>query len=109
MSAKVDNIFWKMIIEQKRKGQHKIEPQEYKSKVAFSKPLKKSTASFLDKIEKFSFNPSTHSTYNKKPIKNKDTQEDEISKLSTFNKIIKLQNLCKEMISAKERILINNQ
>jgi hypothetical protein len=35
MSSKADNIFWKMIDEQKKGVQHKLEPQEFKDKATF--------------------------------------------------------------------------
>jgi hypothetical protein len=104
MSSKADNIFWKMIDEQKKGVQHKLEPQEFKDKATFSKPIK--NRAIQDKIDKFSYNPLSQSI-NKKQKKNKDIQEDKISKLSTFNKIIILQNLCKELISSKERFSKN--
>ena len=106
--SKSENIFWKMILEQKKNASNKKEPQEPRHKVTFSKPMMKVNSSILDKIEKFNINSTPQSSLSKKSSKNKEQQElEKIEKLSTFNKIIKLQNLCKEMISSKERFSTN--
>ena len=104
-NSKSDNIFWKMIRDQKKNSSNKPPPQEIKSKQTFTKPIKKLNSTILDKIEKVTLGASSQPLVSKKSsIKKKEVQEIElIEKLSTFNKIIKLQNLCKEMISAKER------
>ena len=102
--SKSENIFWKMIHDQKKHGPNKPPPQEVKPKQTNTKQIKKLNSTILDKIE-VALNTSTQSyTSKRSSIKNKDLQElGKIEGLSTFNKIIKLQNLCKEMISAKER------
>ena len=108
--SKSDNIFWKMIRDQKKPTTaNKPPPQETKAKQTFTKPIKKINSTILEKIEKVSLNTSTQSTFPKRAsIKNKEFLElERLDKISTFNKIIKLQNLCKEMISAKERFSIN--
>ena len=107
--SKNDNIFWKMIHDQKKNVSRKIEPQEPRHKATFSKPMMKLNSSILDKIEKFNINNTSQSSLSKKTsFKNKEQQElEKLSKLSTFNKVIKLQNLCKEMVSSKERFSTN--
>ena len=104
-NSKSDNIFWKMIRDQKKNIINKPPPQEVKPKLLFGKPIKKINSTILEKIEKVNLGTSSQSFLSKKTtMKNKDLQElESYGQLSTFNKIIKLQNLCKEMISAKER------
>ena len=102
--SKSENIFWKMIHDQKKHGPNKPPPQEVKPKQANTKQIKKLNSTILDKIEVTLNTPTQSYTSKRSSIKNKDLLElGKIEKLSTFNKIIKLQNLCKEMISAKER------
>ena len=101
---KSDNIFWKMIREQKKNIINKPEPKDNKTKLPFSKPIKKLNSTILEKIEKAALNTSFQPLISKKSSIKKESQElEKIEKLSTFNKIIHLQNLCKEMISMKER------
>jgi hypothetical protein len=94
-----------MIRDQKKNITNKPPPQEVKSKPTFTKPIKKINSTILEKIEKVNSGTTSQSLLAKKTtMKNKDLQElESYGQLSTFNKIIKLQNLCKEMISAKER------
>ena len=114
-SSKNDNIFWKMIKEQKNKAQHKKENQENPNKdkkISAIKPIVKMNSSFLEKLEKIEKKTSNvHSKVSftkKNSLKNLEIEElEKIMKLTTFKKIIKLQNLIKESISAKERFSIN--
>ena len=103
-----ENIFWKMIQNQKNKDPNKPETFEIRPSPSFTKPIKKLNSTFLERIEKkeqIALNPTTQSLYRKRgSLKSLEQQElERIEKLSTFNKIIKLQNFCKEMISTKER------
>ena len=107
-SSKSDNIFWKMIRDQKKPASNKPPPQETKAKQTFTKPIKKINSTILEKIEKVSLSSSNQPRGKRTSIKNRELLElEQLEKLSTFNKIIKLQNLCKEMISAKERFSKN--
>ena len=104
MSSNSDNIFWKMIQEQKNekiptKNRYIITKQTY------TKSAKKLNSTILDKIEKVTLNTPSHISLSKKSLgKNKEIQELEtIGKLPTFKIIIKFQHLCKEVISKKEK------
>ena len=106
--SKSENIFWKMIREQKKTTSNKPPPQDSKAKQTFTKPIKKINSTILEKIEKVSLNTYNQPMGKRASIKNKEHLElEHLEKKSTFNKIIKLQNLCKEMISAKERFSKN--
>ena len=107
-----ENIFWKMIQNQKNKDPNKLENIEQKPRPSLTKPIKKLNSTFLERIEKkeqIALNPSTQILYRKRgSLKSLEQQElEKIEKLSTINKIIKLQNFCKEMISTKERFSKN--
>jgi hypothetical protein len=101
-----ENIFWKMIHNQKNKDPNKPENIELKPRPSLTKPMKKLNSTFLERIEKKEqMNPTSQILYRKRgSLKALELQElEKIEKLSTFNKVIKLQNFCKEMISTKER------
>ena len=68
--SKSENIFWKMILEQKKNASNKKEPQEPRHKVTFIKPMMKVNSSILDKIEKFNINSTPQSSLSKKSSKN---------------------------------------
>ena len=99
--SKSENIFWKMIREQKKNASYKPELKEVKNKITYTKPVKKLNSTFLDRIEKSTTLNTPSQTTNTKKAFIKELEK--IEKLSTFNKIKKLQLLCKEMISKKER------
>ena len=97
-----------MIQNQKSKDPNKPENIELKPRPSLTRPMKKLNSTFLERIEKkeqIALNPSSQILYRKRgSLKSLEQQElERIEKLSTFNKIIKLQNFCKEMISTKER------
>ena len=107
-----DNIFWKMIQNQKNKDPNKPDNIELKPRPSLTRPMKKLNSTFLERIEKKeqnASNPTSQLLYRKRgSLKSLEQQElEKIEKLSTFNKIIKLQNFCKEMISTKERFSKN--
>ena len=100
--SKSSNIFWKMIQDKKSNNPNSQIPQETKRKETISKPKKLSSV-FLERIEKGNTNKSSKFNYAKRnSLKNQELIL-ELEKKSTFNKIVELQILCKEMISAKER------
>jgi len=103
--SKSENIFWKMIREQKKNASYKPELKEVKNKITYTKPVKKLNSTFLDRIEKSTTLNTPSQTTNTKKAFIKELEK--IEKLSTFNKIKKLQLLCKEMISKKERFSKN--
>jgi len=107
-----ENIFWKMIQNQKNKDPNKPDNIELKPRPSLTRPMKKLNSTFLERIEKKeqnASNPTSQLLYRKRgSLKSLEQQElEKIEKLSTFNKIIKLQNFCKEMISTKERFSKN--
>ena len=110
-TSKADNIFWKMIRDQKKNNGHKEISQDLKSKTNYIKPMKKINSTFIEiieKREKISLNVHSHSPIPKSRLKHKESQElKKYENASTYNKIIRLQHLIKEMISTKERFSIN--
>ena len=98
-----------MIQNQKNKDPNKPEGINLKPRPSLNRPMKKLNSTFLERIEKkeqVALNPIL---YRKRgSLKSLEQQElEKIERLSTFNKIIKLQNFCKEMISTKERFSKN--
>ena len=91
----------------------KIEEKSRKdsmSEYTSNKPIKKLDASILDRIEKKSNAGQIKLSLDKRrsTLKEIELQEyEKIEKLSTFNKVKKLQNLLKEMISLKKTFEIN--
>ena len=77
------------------------------SESTINKPIKKIDSSFLDRIEKK--NSSTNLKIEKRSsLKELELQElEKLEKMSTFQKIKKLQHLLKEMISMKKTFEIN--
>ena len=74
-------------------------------------PIKKLDSSILERIEKkSSLGISSRISVHQKKINLKEMEQQELEKIekyTTFNKIKKLQNLLKEMISMKKRFEIN--
>ncbi len=72
--SKSENIFWKMIHDQKKHGPNKPPPQEVKPKQTNTKQIKKLNSTILDKIEVTLNTPTQSYTSKRSSIKNKDLQ-----------------------------------